>query len=255
MKITFLGTGTSQGVPVIACNCPVCKSGDTRDKRLRTSLLIEIDKFTFVIDAGPDFRQQMLRENVQYLDAILISHEHKDHIGGMDDVRAYNFKSRKPINIYCDSRVNKAIQREYEYVFADNKYPGVPLMDINILDGSPFDLFGYNVIPIPVMHNNLPVFGYRMGGLSYITDANLISSESMLIMEGSDCLVINALRREKHISHFNLEEALRIIEQIKPRFAYITHIGHQLGMHSEISKELPGNVKLAYDGLSCQVQQ
>lgn len=223
------------------------------DKRLRTSLLVELDDYTFVIDAGPDFRQQMLREGVKRLDAIMLTHEHKDHIGGMDDVRAYNFVTREAINIYCDSRVQKAIKREYSYVFAENKYPGVPLMDIHVVDKEPFDLFDHKIRPIPVLHNELPVLGYRIGGLSYITDAKLIPDESMKIIEGSDCLVINALRKEKHISHFCLNEALDVINTIKPRIAYITHIGHQMGLHKEVSAVLPDNVKLAYDGLSCVV--
>lgn len=250
MKVTFLGTGTSQGIPVIACSCPVCHSDDKRDNRLRTSLLVELEDFRFVIDAGPDFRQQMLRADVQSLDAILVTHEHKDHIGGMDDVRAFNFKSHKPIDVYCDIRVQDAVRREYPYVFAEKKYPGAPMMNLHTITGEPFSLPGIEVIPIEVSHYWLPVFGFRIGELAYITDANHISDDNMEKMKGVKYFVVNALRQEKHISHFNLEEAIEVIKKVNPEFGYITHIGHQMGLFREVSKILPEKISLAYDGLS-----
>ncbi len=249
MKLTFLGTGTSQGVPVIACPCPVCQSTDEHDKRLRTSALVEVDGVNILIDAGPDFRQQMLRANVKQLDGILLTHEHKDHIGGLDDVRAFNFVNRKPMDIYAEERVQNALKQEYAYVFADQRYPGIPEMNLFNLDGYPFDVCGVKVQPIRCFHYKLPVFGFRIGDLTYITDANFISEEEKEKMVGTKYLVINALRKQKHISHFTLGEALKLIEELSPRKAFITHISHQMGFHEEIMAELPQNVCLAYDGL------
>lgn len=253
MKITFLGTGTSQGVPVIACECRTCKSSDSRDKRLRTSLLIESAHQNIVIDAGPDFRQQMLRAGVRKLDSILLTHEHKDHIGGMDDVRAYNYINKKPIDIYCDERVQKAVRREYPYVFSEYKYPGVPQMNLITIGDDPFKIGKLYVIPVKVHHYRLPVYGFRFGDFAYITDANYISEDNKKKLLGIKYMVINALRKEKHLSHFNLREALDLIEEISPRKAFITHISHQMGLHAEVSKELPANVELAYDGLSVDI--
>ncbi len=253
MRVTFLGTGTSQGVPVIACSCSSCRSSDPKDKRLRSSVIIEDRGRVYVIDAGPDFRQQMLREDVQNLDAILITHEHKDHIGGMDDVRAFNFKNRKSMDVYCDCRVESAIKLAYPYVFDSKGYPGAPRMDIHIIGDHSFDLYGREIIPVRVLHKDLPVYGFRIGGFTYITDANKISSGSMALIKGTDYLVINALRKQKHPSHFSLDQALEIIADIKPHKAYITHIGHDMGPYSEVSTELPENVELAYDGLSFTV--
>lgn len=249
MKLTFLGTGTSQGVPVIACPCPVCQSTDEHDKRLRTSALVEVDGVNILIDAGPDFRQQMLRANVKQLDGILLTHEHKDHIGGLDDVRAFNFVNRKPMDIYAEERVQNALKQEYAYVFADQRYPGIPEMNLFNIDGYPFDVCGVKVQPIRCFHYKLPVFGFRIGDLTYITDANFISEEEKEKMVGTKYLVINALRKQKHISHFTLGEALKLIEELSPRKAFITHISHQMGFHEEIMAELPQNVCLAYDGL------
>lgn len=249
MKLTFLGTGTSQGVPVIACPCPVCQSTDEHDKRLRTSALVEVDGVNILIDAGPDFRQQMLRANVKQLDGILLTHEHKDHIGGLDDVRAFNFVNRKPMDIYAEERVQNALKQEYAYVFADQRYPGIPEMNLFNLDGYPFDVCGVKVQPIRCFHYKLPVFGFRIGDLTYITDANFISEEEKEKMVGTKYLVINALRKQKHISHFTLGEALKLVEELSPRKAFITHISHQMGFYEEIMAELPQNVCLAYDGL------
>jgi len=249
VKLTFLGTGTSQGVPVIACPCPVCQSTDEHDKRLRTSALVEVDGVNILIDAGPDFRQQMLRARVKQLDGILLTHEHKDHIGGLDDVRAFNFVNRKPMDIYAEERVQNALKQEYAYVFADQRYPGIPEMNLFNLDGYPFDVCGVKVQPIRCFHYKLPVFGFRIGDLTYITDANFISEEEKEKMVGTKYLVINALRKQKHISHFTLSEALKLVEELSPRKAFITHISHQMGFYEEIMAELPQNVCLAYDGL------
>lgn len=249
MKITFLGTGTSQGVPVIACNCIICQSEDRRDKRLRTSLLVEAEDQNIVIDAGPDFRQQMLRAEVKQLDSILLTHEHKDHIGGMDDVRAFNYINKKPIDIYSDERVQRAVMREYPYVFSEHKYPGVPQMNLITIDDKPFQIGNLHIIPVKVHHYRLPVYGFRINDFAYITDANYISEENKGKLTGVKYMVINALRKEKHLSHFNLSEALDLINEISPRKGYITHISHQMGLHGEVSQELPANVELAYDGL------
>lgn len=250
MKITFLGTGTSQGVPVIACECETCVSQDFHDKRLRTSLLLETDDSVLLIDAGPDFRQQMLREHVTRLDSILLTHEHKDHIAGLDDVRAFNYKSQDAIDIYCEERVQKALRKEYSYVFSEFQYPGIPKMRLNLIPEHGFTIRGIKIIPIRVFHYRLPVYGFRFGNFAYITDANYIPEESKEKLFGVKHLVINALRKEKHISHFSLREAVSLIREISPKKSYITHISHQMGLHKEVSKELPPEIVLAYDGLS-----
>jgi phosphoribosyl 1,2-cyclic phosphate phosphodiesterase len=250
VKITFLGTGTSQGVPVIACDCETCRSEDPRDKRLRTSLLIENEETTLVIDAGPDFRQQMLRANVGKLDSIILTHEHKDHIAGMDDVRAFNYRTRDAIDIYAEERVQKAVRREFSYVFAEHQYPGVPKMRLFDIPAYGFEVKSIKLIPIRVFHYRLPIYGFRTGNFAYITDANYIPEESKELLYGVKYLVINALRKEKHISHFSLREAVDLIREISPKKAFITHIGHQMGRHSEVSRELPPEITLAWDGLS-----
>jgi phosphoribosyl 1,2-cyclic phosphate phosphodiesterase len=250
VKITFLGTGTSQGVPVIACECNTCKSEDQHDKRLRTSLLLETDNTTLLFDAGPDFRQQMLRENVLKLDSILLTHEHKDHIAGLDDVRAFNYKSQDAIDIYAEDRVQKALKKEYSYVFSEYQYPGVPKMRLNNISGEIITVHGVKIEPIRVFHYRLPVFGFRIGNFAYITDANYIPEDSKEKLFGVKYLVINALRKEKHISHFSLREAVDFIREISPKKAFITHISHQMGVYNEVSKELPSGILLAYDGLS-----
>ena len=252
MKLTFLGTGTSQGVPVIACKCNTCLSDNERDKRLRSSVLIQTQEKTLVIDSGPDFRQQMLKFNVEHLDAILFTHEHKDHMAGLDDVRAYNYIQKKDMQIYCESRVNDALHREYAYVFADFKYPGIPNVNINIIENNPFFIDDVKIIPIRVMHHKLPIFAFKIGNIAYITDANYISDKELEKIKGIKILIINALRKEKHISHFNLAEALEIIKKLNPEKAYITHISHLMGLHKNIEKELPENVFLAYDGLQIE---
>jgi phosphoribosyl 1,2-cyclic phosphate phosphodiesterase len=253
MKITFLGTGTSQGVPVIACNCEVCRSLDYRDKRLRVSIHIEVDGKSLVIDAGPDFRQQMLRERIHQLDAVVFTHEHKDHTAGLDDVRAYNFFQRKDMPVYGREQVLEQIKQEFAYAFAEIRYPGIPQINLNTITNKPFEIEGVKLIPIEVLHFKLPVFGYRIGDFTYITDVNHISDEELQKVRGSKVLVLGALRKEKHLSHFSLSEALEVIAKVAPQKAYITHISHQMGLHSEVEEELPANVRLAYDGLKIEL--
>lgn len=247
---TFLGTGTSQGIPVIACDCSVCQSLYSKDKRLRTSLLLQVDQKNFVIDTGPDFRQQMLMHNVRRLHAVLYTHEHKDHIAGMDDIRAFNYVQKGPIDIYGSERVGIGLKKEFHYVFSDDQYPGIPQVNLNLIDSVPFYIGEEKIIPIEVMHYKLPVTGFKVRNFTYITDANYISPSELKKIEGTDYLVINALRKEPHISHFNLEEALALIAYINPKRAFLTHISHLMGKHEEVSKLLPLNVEIAFDGLA-----
>ena len=249
MKITFLGTGTSQGVPVIACPCEVCASDDVRDKRLRSSVLVQVDGKNIVIDTGPDFRQQMLRTGIKRLDAVLFTHGHKDHTGGLDDVRAYNHVMQRPMDVYAEERVHKILRDEFAYIFAEHKYPGVPELNIHIIDETPFFIDRLQITPIRAMHLNLPVLSFRIENVAYITDVNYIDPKEKTKLLGLNILIVNGLRKEPHISHFTLTEALTLIDEIKPNKAYITHISHQMGLFSAVHKELPENVYLAYDGL------
>jgi phosphoribosyl 1,2-cyclic phosphate phosphodiesterase len=254
LKVTFLGTGTSQGVPVIACDCAVCISANQSDKRLRVSVLVEMQGKTIIIDTGPDFRYQMLRAGVKKLDAILYTHEHKDHVAGLDDVRAFNYVQGSAVDIYAHKRVQEALKKEFHYVFSGSNYPGIPRLKLNtIQDGLPFQAAGIDVIPISVMHFQLPVLGFRMGDFTYITDANLITEAEKSKIKGSDILVINALQKEKHVSHFTLEEALELAAEIGAKKTYLTHISHRLGTHDEVSEQLPEGVFLAYDGLELEL--
>ena len=249
MQITFLGTGTSQGVPVIACGCEVCQSLDFRDKRLRVSIHIEVDGKNLVVDTGPDFRQQMLRERVKNVDAILFTHEHKDHTAGLDDVRAFNFFQKRDMPIYGRKHVLEQIKQEFHYAFTEIKYPGTPQLTLNEIQNHPFQVDGIDVLPIEVMHYKLPVFGFRIKDFTYITDVNFISEEEIEKIKGSKVVVIGALRKQEHLSHFTLSEAVKVLEKIAPEQAYITHISHQMGLHREVNEELPANINLAYDGL------
>ena len=254
MKLTFLGTGTSQGVPVIACDCDVCLSSDKRDKRLRSSVMISINNLNYLIDCGPDFRQQMLREQIQDIRAILFTHEHKDHLAGLDDVRAFNFKHQKDMDIYCDFNVQKALLREFPYIFSDFKYPGVPEVKVHQIDrDEPFYIDGNLFTPIEVMHYKLPVLGFRVNNLTYITDAKTISNKELEKIKGTRVLVVNALRISEHISHFNLEQALSFINKVSPKVAYLTHVSHMMGKSVDVEKQLPDNVMFAYDGLQIEM--
>ena len=252
MKITFLGTGTSQGVPVIACDCEVCLSKNEKDKRLRVSILIEDKGKAIVIDTGPDFRQQMLRENVQQLDAVVFTHEHKDHVAGLDDVRAFNFKQKKDMEVYASELCQVALKREFHYAFAENPYPGVPRINLNTIEDSPFNVGEVELIPINVWHHKMPVKAFRINNFTYITDANKIEEEEIEKIKGSEIIVLNALRKTDHISHFKLSEAIELLEELAPKKAYLTHISHYLGKHDEVGKELPDFIELAYDGLKIE---
>lgn len=250
MKITFLGTGTSQGIPVIACRCYVCMSDDVHDKRLRVSVKVEVDGTTIVIDCGPDFRYQMLRSGTADLDAILFTHEHKDHVAGLDDIRPFNYLLGKNIDVFATLRVQEALRREFAYIFADSNYPGLPQLNLHTISAdADFTAAGIRVTPIQVMHHELPVLGFRIGNFTYITDAKYISEKSMVKIKSTEVLVLNALQRTNHISHFTLDEAIDFAKQTGAKQTYFTHMSHNLGLHADISKELPEGIQLAYDGL------
>ncbi len=247
MKITLLGTGTSQGVPVIACDCEVCKSTNFKDKRLRSSVMIEVDDQNFVIDTGPDFRQQMLREQVARIDAVLFTHHHKDHVAGMDDIRAFNHKWKKDMQIYCTDITAKALRNEFPYVFSNNNYPGVPKVSINTITNKPFKIKDTFIMPIQAKHYLMPIFGFRIKDFVYLTDVSFISEKEKEKMKDADLIILDALRKKEHISHFNLNQALALLDELKPKKALLTHISHYMGLHDDVNKELPANIKLAYD--------
>lgn len=254
IKITFLGTGTSQGIPVIGSDHPVSFSDDLKDKRLRSSILIEYKDFNFVIDCGPDFRQQMLRTNCRKLDAIIFTHEHADHTTGIDDVRPYFFRQGK-IPIYLHERVLNSLHNRFAYIFdPKQKYPGAPDFEVNLITKeNDFQILGLNITPIESVHYKLPVLGFRLGKFAYLTDVKTISDKEMLKLNGLDTLVINALRYESHPSHLNIDEALEIIDQVKPKQTFFTHISHNMGFHKEVCSNLPKSVSLAFDGLVLEV--
>ena len=251
MLITVLGSGTSQGVPVIGCQCPVCQSTDPRDKRTRTSILIRTDKVTVAVDAGPDFRQQMLREGIDHLDAVFITHEHKDHIGGLDDVRPFIFmQENKPMPLFVDETALPEIKREFSYAFSDDLYPGAPTYDVHLIDETPFTFGDLYVEPIKLKHYTLTCYAFRIGKFAYVTDFNEISDEALRRLQGVEYLIIEALGRRKHYSHINLEQAVKIATDLKVKKAWFTHCSHHIGKSIDVNAELPENMMLAYDGLS-----
>ena len=249
LKITFLGTGTSSGVPMIGCGCEVCSSTDKKDNRLRSSIIVQSAKTIFVVDTGPDFRYQMLRQKIKHLDAVLFTHPHKDHMAGLDDIRAFNFFTKQPIDVYADSLTEEAVRRDFYYAFSDTKYPGIPELNLNTIALEPFTIGDIPVVPILVWHLKMPVMGFRFGKFTYITDANRIEESEREKIRGSEVMVLNALRKQKHISHFTLEEAIDMVQELKVPEAYFTHISHQLGLHAEIEADLPDGIHLSYDGL------
>ncbi|MBS1918330.1 MAG: MBL fold metallo-hydrolase [Bacteroidetes bacterium] len=253
LTITFLGTGTSSGVPMIACNCEVCTSTDKKDKRLRSSVMIQSATTTIVIDSTPDFRYQMLRENVKQLDAIIFTHPHKDHIAGLDDVRAFNFFLEQPMQVYANEMTQEVIIREFAYAFADLRYPGIPEIKLNTIDIEPFIIGDIPITPVLVWHLKMPVLGFRFGKFTYITDANRIDQSEKEKIKGSEIVVLNALRKEKHISHFNLPEAIDLVNELQIPQAYFTHISHQLGKHRLVNDSLSPGIQLAYDGLQIKI--
>ena len=255
MTVTFLGTGTSSGVPMIGCTCEVCRSLDHRDQRLRVSVHLQVNGHSLVIDSGPDFRQQMLRARITHLDALLFTHEHKDHTAGLDDIRAFNFRQQTDMPVFGEPRVLKQLQQEFSYIFAEHKYPGVPRVRLHPIerDDAPFDVLGTSVQPLRAMHHKLPVLGFRIGGFCYLTDANHIGLETRELLRGADVIVLNALRHEQHISHFTLAQAVNVLEEAQPKRAYLTHISHQLGRHQAVEATLPPWIRLAYDGLKVMV--
>lgn len=250
VKVTFLGTGTSSGVPVISCKCKVCTSLNEKDKRLRTSILIEVDGNSIIIDSGPDFRQQMLRNNVDDISAIVFTHEHKDHVAGLDDIRPYNYIHKKHINVYAEARVQKALIAEFAYIFAEDHYPGLPEIKMHLITNHPFKIEDTTITPIRAYHYRLPVFGYRINNFAYLTDVKTVPEEEKLKLKNLDVLVLTSLRKEKHFSHMNLEESLTFIKEINPRKTYLTHLSHDFGLHDIEEKLLPDNIFIAYDGLT-----
>ncbi len=253
MKVTFLGTGTSQGVPVIGCKCAVCRSGNVHDKRLRTSVLLQVNGLNIVIDSGPDFRQQMLRCGIDHLDALIFTHGHKDHTAGLDDIRAFNFIQGGKVEVYATSEVQDVLRREFSYIFDGTDYPGIPQIKMLTIANSPFQIDDVTVTPIETLHYKLPVFGFRVGDFTYITDANYIPKKEKEKIKGSKVMVLNALRKTSHISHFTLDEAVELMHEFAPQHGFLTHISHQLGLHTEVNAELPDFVRLAHDGLTFEL--
>ena len=248
MRITLLGTGTSQGVPVIGCDCKVCLSSNLKDNRLRSSVMIEVDNLNIVIDTGPDFRQQMLKEKVQKVDSILFTHHHKDHVAGMDDIRAFNHKWKRDMPIYCNQVTSDALKLEFPYIFSGFNYPGIPKVAVNVIENKSFNIQETIIQPIEVLHYKLPVLGFRIKNFVYLTDVSEISAKEKEKMKGADLIILDALRKKAHISHFTLDQALALLEELKPKQALLTHISHYMGLHNNVNDELPNHIKLAYDG-------
>ncbi len=253
MTITFLGTGHSQGIPVIACECKVCHSSDRRDNRLRTSVHVEHQNTSIVVDTGPDFRQQVLRENITKVDAIVFTHQHKDHIAGLDDVRSFNFAQKKSMPLYGNADTLSHVKKDFYYAFEKDKYPGVPQLELREINKQVFTIGDLEIQPIDVMHYNLPVLGFRFHDFTYVTDANYISDMEREKLRNSKVLVLNALFRDEHYSHFNLDQAVKLVQEVKPEKAYFTHISHKMGLHQDVLQELPENIELAYDGLKIEI--
>ena len=253
LRVTFLGTGTSGGVPMIGCDCYVCTSQNIKDKRLRSSILVRSETTALVIDTTPDFRTQMLRADVKKLDAVLFTHPHKDHVAGLDDIKAYNFFQHKPMEVYANLLTQEGLKREFPYIFTIDKYPGIPSINLNTISDKTFLVGDIPVTPILVYHLKMPVLGFRFGDFTYITDANRITEVEKEKIKGSKIIVLNALRKKSHISHFSLPEAVNLVKELKIPQAYFTHISHQLGLHEEINAELPLNIELAYDGLEIKL--
>lgn len=253
LKITFLGTGTSQGIPIINCDHPVCLSKDKKDKRLRVSILVEWGDYTYVVDCGPDFRYQMLRADVRKIDGVFLTHEHADHIAGLDDLRPFCFQMGA-VPIYAQKEVLENLAYRFEYIFNDkNKYPGAPKVISNYLINKPFTLSNMNILPVEIMHGKLKIYGYKFNNIAYLTDVKTIDKKEKVKLQNLDILIISAIRHRPHHSHLNLEEALVLIDELKPKKAYLTHISHHLGFHSEVEKTLPKNVYLAYDELVLEI--
>lgn len=253
LRITFLGTGTSGGVPMIACGCEVCISTDQKNKRLRSSILVQSKNTTLIVDTTPDFRTQMLRENVKKLDAILFTHPHKDHVAGLDDIKAYNYFQQKPMDVYANTLTQEALRREFSYIFTENKYPGIPSVNLHTITNQPFVIGDITVAPIQVWHLKMPVLGFRFGDFTYITDANRIDEKEKEKIKGSKILVLNALRKKEHISHFTLVQAIDLVKELNIPQAFFTHISHQLGLHDDVNEELPPGIQLAWDGLQIEI--
>jgi phosphoribosyl 1,2-cyclic phosphate phosphodiesterase len=254
MNVTFLGTGTSQGVPVIACQCKVCRQGKEKDHRLRSSVMLESGHERVVIDAGPDFRQQMLREQVTSLNAILITHRHKDHIAGLDDVRSFNWFTRRPMDVYASAKDQQRIREEFSYAFSESAYPGVPKINLITISTEEFFVGQLKVKPLEILHMKMEIRGFKIGKFAYLTDTNYLPATVMSELLDCDTIVLNALRKEKHVSHYCLEEAIAVLEFLRPKKAYLTHLSHLMGFHEEIEKELPDFIRLAYDGLQIEIE-
>ena len=255
LQISFLGTGTSGGVPMIACDCRVCSSGDPRDKRLRSSILVKSPTTTLVVDTGSDFRYQMLRKKVRHLDAVVFTHPHKDHLAGLDDIRAFNHFGQKPMQVFADSLTEEALRRDFYYAFAESRYPGIPELQLQTITEAAFWVGDIPVQPIQVWHHRMPVLGFRFGHFTYITDANRIEEEELQKIKGSQALVLNALRKEAHLSHFTLDQAIALIQSLQVPQGYLTHLSHQMGLHADVAAELPPGVALAYDGMELRFSE